>query len=153
MAPLVVDVITEAEIYILDCLTQNAKIQSVVGNRIYKHPAPRTDDNGALVTYPILTYNFMYSVMDTLLVGSQRFWSTLRFMVRMITDTNDPLIITEGVTGIYEALHGTAGYTAKATISACIHDKPFDMTEISVSTQYIHRGGEFLININGNYGS
>lgn len=151
MPPLAIDPVTEAEIYLQSVLSAHSGVTAVFGNRIYAHPAPRTDQSGNLVEYPILTYTYLNSDDDLMLVGATTFWSTLRFLVRGITDTNNQLALRDGVAAIYEALHATSGYTNNATISACYRSKPFSMPEVTNSIHYIHRGGEYILHLNGHY--
>lgn len=143
------DVISEAEIFIKNRLLAKASVVAVVGERVFTHPGPRYSETADRTTYPIITYDFLYPSNDTLLVGSDRFWSTLRFLVRTIDKGNSSRNGAEGAAAIYEALHGTSGYTPNgAVITSCIQIQPYKETEVMSSTQYIHLGGEYLININ-----
>jgi hypothetical protein len=151
MPSLVIDPITEAEIYIRTALMDNPTLVSIFSSFIGTHPGPRRESDGTPLTYPILTYTHIGGFSDTILVGGETFQSRLRFLIRGITDTNDQMLVSPGVVEIQRALHFTSGYTDNATISACYRDKPFKMIEITNSAEYIHLGGEYIIHINGNY--
>jgi len=145
----VYDVITEAEIFIRSRLMAHAGVTSSFGTRVFTNPGPRYNPDNTAVTYPMLTYEFLYPSADLLLVGADRLWSELRFLVRGIDQGNDSLRVGMGAGYIYEALHGASGYTTNgALISSCIHDRPYKEVEVMSSTQYIHIGGEYLISIN-----
>jgi hypothetical protein len=145
----VYDVITEAEIFIRARLLASSAVTAVFSTRVFTNPGPRYNPDHTPVTYPILTYEFLYPTGDLILVGADRLWSSLRFLVRGIAEGNDSLGVGAGAAAIYNALHATSGYTANgAVISSCIHDRPYKEVEVLSSTQYIHVGGEYLIDIN-----
>jgi hypothetical protein len=142
------DVISEAEVWLRETLRNDADILSIFGDRIYSYPGPRYNNENDRIVYPILTYEFQYPKPDLHVVGAVRFWSTIRFIVRGTMKGNDQKEVAEGAQYIYNALQGKYGYTDGAIISACIEDRPYKEVELLNSTQYIHLGGEYEININ-----
>lgn len=142
------DVISEAERWLKTTLTSDADVTAVFGDRVYSYPGPRYNDENERIPYPILTYRFMYPQADTIVVGSSRFWSTLRFCVEGVVKGNDSRDIGVGAQAIFNALQGKYGYTEGAVISGCWEDRPYMDIELMSSTQYIHKGGEYIILIN-----
>ena len=142
------DVISEAERWLRTRLLSETSITDVFGDRVFSYPGPRYNEDNERITYPILTYEFMYPQPDTVLVGSTRFWSTLRFKVIGTTRGNDAIDIGVGAQAIYTSLQGKYGYTDGAVISGCYEDRPYQDVELMSSTQYIHKGGEYVILIN-----
>lgn len=142
------DVISEAEVWIRQTLLDNPNIVTVFGQRVFSHPGPRYNQDDTRVQYPICTYEFMYPQPDLRVVGAERFWSEIRFLVRGIMKGNDATTLGAGAAAIFESLNGAWGSTDGAIITSCVQDRPYKDIEILVSTQYIHLGGEYVIQIN-----
>lgn len=146
--PLKMDVVSEAERWLQATLSADAGVTAVFGENIYRYPGPRYNEDIQRVTYPLLTYRFMYPSPDTIVVGSARFWSTVRFCVNGTVEGNDDTVLGVGAQAIYNAIHGKFGYTEGAVISGCYEDRPYQDVELMSSKQYIHKGGEYVILIN-----
>jgi hypothetical protein len=136
-----IDPIIEARIWIESQLAASAAVAAAVGDRFYEHPAPRN------VAYPLITHQFQASPQSVMLVGTAILWWNLRFIIRAITDTNNADALSPAVIAIFDALHGTAGPTINAQIVSCTQQRGFYMTEVDASNEYIHSGGEYLIEI------
>lgn len=136
-----IDAITEAHIWLQATLSADAGVTASFGSRIYRHPAPRD------VPYPQLTYAYLGSPRDLLVVGTHTFWSTVRFLVTGYVEGNDDTDLTAGVAAVKDALHGRFGFTDNANINSCIHDRPVFIPEVTNSVQYLRIGGEYVITI------
>lgn len=134
-----IDPIAEARTWITSRLAASAAVAAAVGDRFYKHPAPRD------VAHPFITHQYMSSPVSPMVVGTAILWWELRFIIRAITDTNNDLALSAAIVAIYDALHGTSGTTANAQIVFCTEQRAFELIEVDASIEYLHGGGEYLI--------
>lgn len=136
-----IDPIVEARTWMQAQLAASSAVAAAVGTRFYEHPAPRD------VAYPFVTHQFLSSPDSVMLVGTAVLWWNLRFIVRAITDSNNADALSPAVIAIFDALHGKSGTTANAQIVSCTQQRAFYMNEQDASVEYIHSGGEYLIEI------
>jgi len=136
-----IDEVTEAQIWIQQQLEASSAVLAAFPAYIGPHPAPRS-----LVTYPILTHDPQVPAADTRVIGASVLWANIPFLVRGITDSNDPLPLQAGVVAIHAALHKKYGTTANAQVW-CYRLKPFSMSELSNTLIYLHKGGIYLCEV------
>lgn len=136
-----IDPQTEAEIWLQSTLSAAAPVVAVFEDRITTHPGPRGAE------YPRLTYTCLTPMDSLLLVGTDIFWDSMRFIVRGIIEGDDRTILRPGVIAIQDAIHGKWGGTDNAYIVSCVRVRPYYMFEMSDSIGYTHIGGEYLIRL------
>ena len=136
-----IDPTGEAEIWLQDMLSSDAGVTAVFGDRIFRHPAPRT------TTEPFLTYDLYYAMPDTRVVGETTIWSTVRYLIRGWTSGNNDNDLIRGAKAVYDAVHGKFGATTNADIVSCIRDRPVSEVQELNSIQHLYRGAEYVIQI------
>jgi len=136
-----IDPISEAKIWLYQTLSADPTCAATFGDSIGDHPLDR--DAG----FPKLTYTCLTPQNDLLLVGTDIFWSGLRFFVRAIVEGNNTLAIKPALVALHDAIHGKYGYTDDAYIVSCTRIRPYYLHEMSDSLEYTHQGGEYLIRL------
>lgn len=136
-----IDEITEAQIWLQATLSADPTVASVFGTNVGQNPLPRES------AYPRLTYNCLTPQNDLILVGSDIYYASLRFVVRGIVKGNSTYAIKDALAAMHTAIHAKYGFTDDAYIVSCVRVRPYHLPEISDSIEYTHQGGEYLIRL------
>ena len=139
------DPIVVAQTWLRAQLVASAPLQSVVGTRIFVHPAPRVQADGTEMEYPIVTYEYLPRRQTLRVVDGVEIWNDCLFLVRVIDEGYDPLVLEPASVAIFNALHGKQATTAYGTIQSSMHERAYAFPEKTESRQFYHLGGEYRL--------
>lgn len=94
--------------------------------------------------FPAVVYSFLSAPDDVNGNGPARIWSRMRFIVKVVGETNSDLTLQTMADRIEAMLQAVAGGAADIVIDYCIRKRPIYYQDDTVANKiYTHLGGEY----------
>lgn len=131
--------IARANAFIAAKLLADTQLTTLVGQRVFAHPAPPETD------WPVVTF-VPLSGPDTTATGGTRVLTRPLYLVRGIDKGGAyPSAIADRIDAVLQAAAGPAG--SDAYVAGIVRENAFEWSEEQQGTVYRHLGGRYRVNI------